>query len=156
MKSTIYTTIFLLTLASFSSANATGALGFKVPHLSHSAANPSNARIPFANYHVGVHVSGYSLSQITVDLPQDLMVSQDIIVQTKTGKKIEATVSVADSKAQFIFAQPVAPETMLELIFNSVKTSTRFSHIWLLPVTGKSADTKIEIPLGTARIHTYD
>jgi hypothetical protein len=156
MKLTIYMTTFLLTLASFSGANATGALGSKVPHLSHSAANPSNARIPFANYHVGLHVSGYSLSQITVDLPQDLTVSRDIMVQTKTGQKIEATVSIADGKAQFIFAQPIAPETMLELIFNSVKTSMRVSHIWLLPVTGQRADTKIEIPLGTARIHTYD
>lgn len=156
MKLTIYITTFLLTLASFSAANATGALDSKVPHLSHSAANPSNARVPFADYHVGLHVSGYSLSQITVDLPQDLMVSQDIIVRTKAGQKIEATVSVVDSKAKFIFAQPVAPETMLELVFNSVKTSARVSHIWLLPITGQSADTKIEIPLGTAQIHTYD
>jgi hypothetical protein len=156
MKSTIYTTAFLLILASFSAANATGTLGSKVPHLSHSAANPRNARVPFSNYHVGIHVSGYSLSQITVNLPQDLRVSRDIMVQTKTGQKIEATISVADRKVKFIFAQPVAPETMLELVFNSVKTSTLVSHVWLLPISGQRADTAAEIQLGSAEIRTYN
>ena len=156
MKSLISATLFFIALTSLATtAHATGALGSKVPHLSHSAANPSNSRVSFSTYHVGIHVSGYALSGLTVELPKEFTVSKDIIVRNKVGQKIEATVSVADGKAKFVFAQPVAPETMLELVFNSVKTSTMVSHIWLLPVSGQKVGTSTEIPLGTAQIHTY-
>lgn len=157
MKSIIYTTaIFVALASSVTTAHATGTFGFKVPHLSDSFANPSNSNVPFADYYVKIHISGYSLSQITVDLPQDFTVSKNIAVRTKAGQKIEAAVSVEDSKATFIFAQPVAPETMLKLVFKSVRTSEAFGKIWLLPVYGKKADTSTVVPLGTARIHTYD
>lgn len=142
--------------SSVATAYTTGSLGAKVPHLSHSAANPSNSHVPFADYHVGIHVAGYSLSQLTVDLPQDFTVSKDITVRNKEGKRIEAAVSVKGGKAKFVFAQPVVPETMLELVFKSVKTSTMVSHVWLLPVSGQRPDTKTELPLGTAQIHIYD
>jgi Protein of unknown function (DUF2808) len=157
MKFIIYTTaIFVALASSVTIAHATGTFGVKVPHLSDSSANPSNSRIPFADYYVGIHVSGYSLSQITVDLPQDFIVSKNIIVRNKAGQKIEAAVSVEGGKAKFVFVQPVEPETMLKLVFKSVRTSTLVSQVWLLPVSGQRADTKIEVPLGTARIHTYD
>jgi hypothetical protein len=156
MKPIICTTVIFLTLASFASAHANGALDSKVPHLSHSAANPSNARVPFSSYHVGIHVSGYPLSRLTVELPKAFTVSKDITVRDKTGQKIEAAISVEAGKAKFIFAQPVAPETRLELVFNAVKTSTQVSHVWLLPVSGQRADTSTEIQLGTAEIRTYN
>lgn len=158
MKPLIYTTtLFLALAATAATAHATGSLqGPNVPHLSHSAANPSNSRVPWATYYVGVHVAGYSVSELIVDLPQDFTLSKDIFVRTKAGKKIEAKVSIADEKATFVFTQPVAPETMLKLVFNSVRTSESMGKIWLLPVSGKRADTATVIPLGTAQIHTYD
>jgi hypothetical protein len=157
MKSIICTTAIFVALASSqATAYATGTFGVKVPHLINSSANPSNSRVPFADYYVGIHVSGYSLSQITVDLPQDFKLSKDITVRNKAGKKIEAAVSIEGGKAKFVFAQPIGPETMLKLVFKSVRTSTLVSQVWLLPVSGQRADTKTELPLGTARIHTYD
>lgn len=158
MKSIIYTTAFVLALAaSAASAHAAGSSqGVNVPHLSHSAASPSNSRVPFADYHVGVHVSGYALSELTVDLPKDFTLSRGTMVRNKKGQTIDAKVSVAGGKATFVFAQPVAPETMLELVFKSVRTSTLVSHVWLLPVSGKRVDTAMILPLGTARIHTYE
>lgn len=158
MKPIIYTTgLFLVLVATTATAHATGSLqGPNVPHLSYSAANPSNSRVPWATYHVGVHVAGYSVSELIVDLPQDFTLSKDIFVRNKAGKKIEANVSVAGNKATFAFAQPVAPETMLKLVFNSVRTSESMGKIWLLPVYGKRTNTSTVIPLGTAQIHTYD
>ncbi|MCG9890753.1 MAG: DUF2808 domain-containing protein [Thermosynechococcaceae cyanobacterium MS004] len=158
MKPIIYTTtLFLALAATAATAHATGSLQSpSVPHLSHSAANPSNSRVPWATYHVGVHVSGYALSELIVDVPKDFTLSKDISVRNKAGKNIEAKVSVTGEKATFVFAQPVAPETMLEVVFKSVRTSTIVSQVWLLPVSGKRADTETVIPLGTARIHTYD
>ena len=158
MKSIIYTTAFVLALAASAAiAHATGSpQGSNTPHLSHSAANPSNSRVTWATYHVGVHVSGYALSELTVDLPKDFTLSKDIFVRNKAGQVIEAKVSVEGTKATFVFAQPVAPETMLELVFNSVRTSTMVSHIWQLPVSGKRADTAAVISLGIAQIHTYN
>jgi hypothetical protein len=155
MRSILFVTVVFLVSSSFATAHATEYKDSKVPHLGHSAANPSNSRASFSDYHVGIHVSGYALSQITVELSQDLKVSQNISVKTQAGQNIAAIVSVADGKATFIFAQPVVPETMLELVFNSVKTSTLASHIWLLPVSGQKVGTTTEIPLGTAQIHTY-
>jgi hypothetical protein len=157
MKLLIFATLFPIALTSLATTtHAIGSLGSKVPHPSRSAANPSNARVPFATYHVGIHVSGYALSEITVDLPLDFTVSKDITVRSKAGQKIETVVSVEGGKAKFVFARPVAPETMLELVFSSVKTSTLVSQIWLFPISGRRADTGVEIPLGTAQIHTYD
>lgn len=160
MKPIVYTIILFLALAATAAtavtAHATGSLDTKVPHLSYSAANPSNSRVPWATYYVGVHVTGYSVSELIVDLPQDFTLSKDIFVRNKAGKKIEANVSIAGNKATFAFAQPVAPEAMLKLVFNSVRTSESMGKIWLLPVSGKRADTSTVIPLGTARIHTYD
>jgi hypothetical protein len=90
MKSILYTiTVFLALTASVANAHATGSSqGANVPHLSHSAASPNNSRTPFATYHVGVHVSGYALSELTVDLPKEFTVSQDIAVRTQRGQKI--------------------------------------------------------------------
>ncbi|MGB8699820.1 MAG: hypothetical protein WCD18_10420 [Thermosynechococcaceae cyanobacterium] len=158
MKPIIYaTTLFLALAATAATAHATGSSqGPNVPHLGHSAANPSNSRVPFADYHIGVHVAGYSLSELIVDLPKDFTLTQNIVVKNKAGQPIEAKVSVAGNKATLVFAQPVAPETMLEVFFRSVRTSTLVSHVWLLPVSGKRADTSTVISLGTAQIHTYD
>jgi hypothetical protein len=158
MKPIIYTTgLFLVLVATAATAHASGSLqGPNVPHLGHSAANPSNSRVPFADYHIGVHVAGYSLSELIVELPQDFTLSKDIFVRNKAGQPIDAKVSVAGNQAAFAFAQPVAPETMLEVVFKSVRTLETFSKIWLLPVSEKRADTSTVIPLGTARIHTYD
>jgi hypothetical protein len=103
-----------------------------------------------------VHVAGYSLSELIVDLPKDFTLTQNIVVNNKAGQPIEAKVSILGNKATFAFAQPVAPETMLEVSFKSVRTSTLVSQVWLLPVSGKRADTSTVIPLGTAQIHTYD
>lgn len=158
MKPIIYaTTLFLALAVTAATAHATGSSqGVNVPHLIHSAVNPSNSRIPLADYHVGVHVSGYSVSELIVDLPKDFTLTQNIVVKNKAGQPIEAKVSVAGNKATFAFAQPVAPETMLEVFFKSVRTSTPVSQVWLLPVSGKRADTSTVVPLGTAQIHTYD
>lgn len=157
MKSILSATAVVLTLfASVSSAYAAGTPGAKVPHLSRSVANPINAHAPFATYYVGIHVAGYPISEMTVDLPQEWTVSKDITVKDKEGQKIDATVSIAENKAKFIFAQPVPPETDLEVAFKSVKTSTLVSKTWLLPISTKRADTATVIPLGTAQINTYD
>jgi hypothetical protein len=157
MKSIFSTTAVVLTLlVSVGSAYAAGTPGAKVPHLSRSVANPSNARVPFATYYVGIHVAGYSVSEMTVDLPEEWTVSKNITVRDKEGQKIDATVSIEENKAKLVFAQPVPPETDLGVAFKSVKTSTFVSKTWLLPISTKRADTGIEIPLGTAQINTYD
>jgi hypothetical protein len=106
MKPIIYaTTLFLALAATATTVHATGSLqGPNVPHLGYSAANPSNSRVPWATYHLGVHVAGYSVSELIVDLPQDFTLSKDIFVRNKAGQPIEAKVSVAGNQATFAFA----------------------------------------------------
>jgi Protein of unknown function (DUF2808) len=157
MKPFFFTTVVVLTLlASVGSAYAAGTPNAKVPHLSRSVANPRNARVPFAAYYVGIHVAGYALSELTINLPEEWTVSKNIAVTDKEGQKVDATISIEERKAKFVFAQPVPPETVLEVSFKSVNTSTLIGKTWLLPISTKRADTAIEIPLGTAQINTYD
>ena len=98
----------------------------------------------------------FKTTELIVDLPKDFILTQNIVVKNKAGQPIEVKVSIVGNKAIFVFAQPVAPETMLEVFFKSVRTSTLMSQVWLLPVSGKRADTATVVPLGTAQIHTYD
>jgi len=156
MKKLIYAAAFILAFASsVSTAQATGALrDAKAPHLVHNAAYPNTARVPSATYHFGLHVAGYSLSQILIYLPDNISINQGIKIKDQSGKKIEATVSVTDRKAWIAFAQPVSPDQTLEIDMKGIMTSGS-SHTWMFPVYGRMVGMTEDFLLGTARFQTY-
>ncbi|KAI9130086.1 DUF2808 domain-containing protein [Acaryochloris sp. CCMEE 5410] len=158
MKFLIYTTIISLSLAgSITAARAAGVLkDAKVPHLTTTAAIPRNPRVPFAKYRFGLHVSGYPLSQLTIGIPERVRVSDGITVTDQSGQEIESSTTFEGNTAIVTFAQPVAPDTTLKVTLNGVRTSTFSSRVWLFPVTGRGAEMTTDIPLGMARIATYD
>ena len=157
MKELIYVTALTLVFASsVPTAQATGALrDAKADHIVHSAAYPNNAPVPSATYHFALHVVGNALTQLLINLPENISINQGIEIRDQSGQKIDATVSVTDTKAIIVFAQPVSPDKTLEIDMKGIRTSTPQSHVWLFPVSGRSVGMTANIPLGLIRIQTY-
>ncbi len=100
MKELIYAGALTLAFASsVPTAQAIGALrDAKVAHLVHSAAYPNNALVPSATYYFGLHVVGNALTQLLIDLPENISINQGLEIREQSGQKIDATVSVTDLK----------------------------------------------------------
>ena len=105
---------------------------------------------------IRLHVSQEStaLSQVIIDVPSGLTVSNDIILSDSSGQKINATVSVNGRQVTLAFPQPVAPGTKLDIDLNNVKISG-VSNAWLYRVSAKFAGSDTKFPLGVAQIRTY-
>lgn len=157
MKKLIYAAAFTLAIASSVPALAGGALrDAKAPHLVHSGAHPNNARVSSATHHFEVHVQGRDLSQLFVDVPEGIKVSDRIVVTNNSGKKIDATVSENDRRVTIAFSQPVPIGTTLSVSMKGVKTSFSLrGRTWLYPVSGRSVGMTADVPFGLARIQTY-
>jgi len=156
MKKLIYATAFILAFASsVSTSRAHGVLSnAQAPHLVHTAAYSNNAHVPGATYHFGLHVVGYSLSQILIDLPKNISINQGIEVRDQSDQKIDTTVSISDRKALIVFAQPVSPDKTLEIDMKGIMTPGH-SRVWLFPVYGRMVGMTEDFLLGTVRIQTY-
>lgn len=129
----------------------------KVSSTIHSTAYPNNARVQNATFHVGIAVSGYSLSHLAIDIPKQVKIRRGIEVTDQTGKKVDTAVSFNGTSATIAFTQPVPPGTTLELDMKGVSTSGtgRLGRIWLFPTFSRYVGLNADIPLGTARIQTY-
>jgi len=129
----------------------------KVSYIIHSTAYPKNARVQNATFHVGIAVSGYSLSQLAIDIPKQVKIRREIEVTDQTGKKVDTAVSFNGTSATIAFTQPVPPGTTLELDIKGVSTSGtgRLGRVWLFPTSSRYIGLNADIPLGSARIQTY-
>ncbi|KAI9129957.1 DUF2808 domain-containing protein [Acaryochloris sp. CCMEE 5410] len=158
MKPLIYASaVGLFLTISMTAARAAGVLkDAKVPHLTTTAAIPQNPRVPSAKYRFGIHVSGYSLSQLTVNIPEQIQISENITVTDQSGQRIESSTTFEGNKAIVTFTQPVVPDTNLKVTLNAVRTSTFSNQVWLFPIAWRGVEMTADIPLGMARIATYD
>ncbi len=159
MKKLIYTGVFTLALTSlFSPAWANGEPGdFRASHLLNSAALPSDASALNAIHKFEVHVQGRPLAGLTIDLPEEVRISEGIEVKNKSGQKIPATVSINEKKATVAFSQPVDTEIKLLILMKGVNTPgyRGYAETWQYRVYGNNVGLKEEIPLGLAQIITY-
>ena len=165
MKKLIYAAAFTLAMSTASVLNASSvpaalARGVmretRAPHLVHSNAHPDNPRLLSATHHFEVHVQGGDLSQLSVDVPEGIKVSDRIVITDQSDKKIDATVSVNDRRVTIAFSQPVPTGTTLSVSMKGVKTPFSLQrHIWLYPVYGRSVGMTADVRLGLARIQTY-
>ena len=166
MKTLIYATaltlaipfgIALLQTSSVAPAYADGVLrDAKAPHLVHSNAHPNNARVQNATHHFQVHVQGSDLSQLSVDVPEGVRLSDRIVVTDEFGKKVNAKTSIDDKRVTITFEQPVPSGTTLSVSMKGV--STRFlsrGHVWLYSIYGRSVGMTEDVRIGLARIQTY-
>lgn len=159
MKTLLYATALALAfIAPVPAAQAHGVLrNTKVTHLMSSGAHPNSAHALTSTYYFTLHVAGKPLSQLSLDLPEDIKATQGIEVQDSSGQILDTKLSWNNQMATIAFAQPVSPENTLKVSLKGVQTSGFESHsaIWLLPVSGQSVGLNAEIPFGLVRIHTY-
>jgi hypothetical protein len=124
-------------------------------HVFNSAAVPTNARVQGATHKFKVHVQDNPISELSIELPEDVSLSKDIEVTDRSGQKIDAQTSVNSGKATIAFAQPVSPNTVLTVNLRGVRTSSLDEQNFLYRVSGKPVNLTAEIPLGTAEVRTY-
>jgi hypothetical protein len=117
-----------------------------------SAAIPNNANTNRATYRIAMRVGGGSLSQVAIDIPDEISIGE-IEVKSESGQKIESTTSVNGHVATVVFAQPISPGTAIEVNLRDVSTRWRYPKTWFFPVTGNVGG--VSIPLGLARFQTY-
>lgn len=150
----ITTALALASMSAIPAARATGVAGdAKVPHVTGSGANPEDAHFYPSTYYFRLHVAGRSLSQLSIEIPQDVQFGKTIKVTDQSGKKFDATVSFESRKATIAFAQPIAPDTKLRIAINGVVN--RFPKTEELSIMGRLEGLNAEIPLGTVRIPHY-
>jgi hypothetical protein len=152
MKRLGYSIIFTLALAT--AAPAAQAIEANATHLHNSVALPRNARVPSATYRIRLHTENTPLTQLSIDVPAQLKISRGIEVTNQAGQVVSTTLTVTGTLATLVFAQPVAPDTLLNVDLNGVRTSDYLGRSWLLPVSSRSAGIQGNIPLGIAQIQT--
>jgi hypothetical protein len=153
MKKFICAASFMLAFAmAIPPAQAAGLSDAKVPHLARSGSDPNNPRhSSLGNYFIGVHVQGRSLTQLVIEAPAEVRLSDAIAITDQSGRPIDTTVSVNGQKATIAFVQAVAPETTLKLNLKNVRAPYD-SPTWFFLVSSQLEGLNSEIPLGLARI----
>ncbi|MCL1473670.1 DUF2808 domain-containing protein [Argonema antarcticum] len=155
MKKLIYASTFTLMLASWIPiAYAAGSSrDFKASRIVHSAVHATGTRNLDATHHLEIDVQGSALSELSIDLPEEVSIHRGIKVTNQSGQKIPATVSIGDKKATLVFSQPVPPQTTLSIEIQGVYTP-RYRHFWQYMVYGKMVGIDAQIPLGIAQMQT--
>lgn len=154
IKKLIYAVVFTFAISSTAPAFAKSPNDAKVTHLGNSAALPNYVQVTDATHKFDVYVQGKAISELMIDLPEDIKINQGIEVKNKSGQKIPATVSINDRKVTIAFSEVINPGTSLSIVMKGVRTSG-YEETWHYPVSVKKVGIKEEIPLGLARIQTY-
>ncbi len=163
MKKLIYAAILNLAFASFSlnvyAYGNTRIQTGKVPYITGAVAFPSRVRPSIASrvrhtLRLQVPKTSSALSQLIIDVPDGLIVKNDISVFEHSGRKINTNHSVNGSQVIVAFPETIAPGTSLDIDMNNVSV-LGVSNAWLYQVSAKIVGIDVNIPLGVAQIHTY-
>ncbi len=151
MKKLIYTAALILASVAFvPAAKADGRFSQAgVNHLNSAVANTTNAHVLSTTYRFEVHVLRPSLSDLSIDLPNQISASR-VEVYDQTGRKLDTTTSIVDKKVAIAFSQPVTSGTVLNVKLLNVSSRWGQGAIWLFPSSSEGR------PIEIARIHTYD
>jgi hypothetical protein len=124
----------------------------------HSAAYPNRVKVTRATYHIGIQVGRVPLSGIRVEVPENAPAQirfGQVAVTDSTGNPITANTSSNEKGVTIAFTSPVSAGETIEIDLLNVKTSDLIGRTWLFPIYGKAVESNQELPLGTARIQTY-
>ena len=130
-----------------------------VPQIVRADADPLNAQASksgMATHFIDVKVEGNSISKLTISFPDGLKVTRGIEVVDRSKQLINAAVNMNGNSATIGFAQPVQPGTTLKIALQRVTGSRGHDDTWLYPVSVRYVGETEDIPIGTARIQTYD
>lgn len=121
----------------------------------HSDAHQNSARVQGATHHFEYFVQKNALSELLIQIPDQIKISRGIEIQDQTGKMLDAKVSIDGKQALITFNQPIPPNTTISVKMRGILTPG-YARTWQYKLYGKFAGINQEIPLGLARIQTYD
>lgn len=156
-KTLIYATALTLALISFNSATygSTQTATGRVPHIYGSVQFPQTRwRLVRHSFRLVIPQESKALSQLSISVPDNLIVKGNISVSDKSGRKINTDISVDGSKIMVTFSEPVAPGTRLKIAMNDVKISGR-SNAWLYRISTRLVGIDADLPIGIARFRAY-
>ncbi|RUT01517.1 hypothetical protein DSM106972_066140 [Dulcicalothrix desertica PCC 7102] len=154
MNKLVYAAAFTLVISSIAPAFAGNLNDANVSHLGDSAAIPNYAQDSDATHRFDIHVQGKAISELMINLPEDVKINRGVEVRNKSGQKIPATVSINDKKVTVAFSEAVNPGTSLSVNMKGVSTPG-YEKTWHYPVSVKKVGIKEESSLGLARVQTY-
>ena len=157
MRTLIYGGVFALSAAvlvpAVHASTRTGAENF--PHIDSSVQLPeTKARIVRHTFRLHIPQGSRAISQLKISVPAGLTVRDDISISDDSGQKIDTKVSVNSNQVILTFSQPVSAETTIKIALNKVITSG-VSSAWMYQVAAKSVGDDADIPLGMARVRSY-
>lgn len=123
----------------------------KVPHPEGGKQTLPNGNLSSTRYSFSFHITGRTLSELSLTTPQGIRLSEDISIVDETGKIVRSTIKVEGLKTIISFSEPIKLGKNLRIDLNNVKTMYH-SSIWELTVSGKLDNLKEDISLQTIRM----
>jgi hypothetical protein len=160
-KSLIYTAIavltgtFLIPIGYVSAKDNNGT----VPHIDGNSQFPTNkSRLVRHTFRLHIPKNSQPVSQLSIEVPDTVTWwdnnINDIAVADENGKKINAVVSRNAKSILIAFAEPLAPNTKLEIDLNNLKQPFLGNGpVYILKA--KLVGNNTEIFVGTARFRIY-
>lgn len=140
--------IFTLTLASFAP------VAFASHYQNQSDAHPSEGKFQGATHHLYYQAMQNPLTAMTIQLPEGIQID-GVEIEDQSGKPLTAKVKINEEKVTLIFDQKLPAQTKLSIKLQGVNTPG-YGNTWQYKLFGKFEGIEQEIPLGTARLQTYD
>ncbi|MBP5973019.1 DUF2808 domain-containing protein [Brasilonema sp. CT11] len=154
-KTLVYATAFALASATLISAGYSSAkTDDRVPNVDNNVVFPSTAwRIVKHTFQLHLPQNNNALSELVIDVPSTVAVSNDIDVLDDKGQKININVSVNDRKIIIYFPKSIIYNTKLLIEFNKVKQPI-LGPASVYSLSAKVVGSDVEIPVGLARFPT--
>jgi hypothetical protein len=125
-----------------------------VPHPEGGNQTSTNGRFGPARYSFGLHVTGRTISELTLSAPEGIHLSPSIAIVDQQGKTVDAAIALQGQTATIAFTQSVALGTRLSIDLNNIKRTDN-SLSWELAASGKLDNLKESIPLQTIRMSPH-
>ena len=148
---------FIITIASSLSAgytsDTTNTNNSKVDDIENNLPSPTRWQLVKHAFQLHVPRNITALSQLIIDTPSTVAVSDDINVLAQNGQKININVSVNGRRIIIDFPEKVISNTKLLIELNKVKQPTAGPDS-IYSLSAKIVGSDSEIPVGVARFRT--
>lgn len=116
---------------------------------------PRGKRLSVVRHIIKIQVpeNSRAISQLKINIPFGLAVSNDVTIHDQSKGNIAADISISEKMAIISFLKPIMPKSTLEINMNKVQISGAY-NIFTYRVFAKLVDLKPELNLGVAEIHT--
>ena len=157
IRTLVYATVFSLAIT----ASALVVYGSPITGISKVPRIVSSVQFPQTRWGVVKHTirlqipkNSSTLSQLIVNIPPGLTMSNQITVYNQSGEKLGTNIAINERKITISFLKYVAPGTNLNIAMKNIKI-VGSSNAWLYPVSARLIGINADLPIGIARFRIY-